>query len=124
MGGTAGEGAGGTAAETDEHGRAAEDDEVVAGIDGGFFDVFGADVAEAAGEHNGFVITAELGAAGVGHLLFEGAEVAVDGGPAEFVVEGGGAERAFEHDVEGGDDAGRFAEIFFPWPDGSGDFQI
>ena len=63
-------------------------------------------------------------ASAIKYWLFEGAKVAVDCGPAELVVEGGGAERALEHDVEGGDDAGRFAEIFFPGPDGSGDFQI
>ena len=122
----AGHRGGGAAAEADEHGGAAEDDELVAGVNGAFFDVLGFDVAEAAGEHDGLVVAAdffcrggggsasELAASGGRHGLFEGAEVAVDGGAAEFVVEGGGAERAFDHDVEGGDDAVGFAVVLFP----------
>ena len=56
----AGQGTGRAATETDEHGGSAEDDEFVAGADFALPDVFGPDVAEAAGEHNGLVVTAPL----------------------------------------------------------------
>ena len=121
------------AAETDQHGGSAEDDEVVAGIDRALLDVAFLDVAQATGEHDGFMIAAEFGGWGIGRRVrdnapylagrnggFVGAEVAVDVGAAEFVVEGGGAERAIDHDVEGGDDATGFAVVFFPGLDGAG----
>ena len=57
-----------------------------------------------------------------GYLGLISAEVPVDRGAAEFVVEGGGAERAFDHDVEGGDDAAGFAVVLFPRLEGAGDF--
>jgi len=58
--GATGDGGGGAAAEADVHGGAAEDDEFVAGADLAFANVFGADVAEAAGEHDGFVVAPQL----------------------------------------------------------------
>ena len=122
--GAAGHGAGGATAEADQHRRSAEDDELIAGVDGALLDVFGLNVAEAAGEHDGLVVAAEFGAAGVGHLLLECAEITVEGGTAKFVVEGCAAERAFEHDVEGGDDAAGFAEIFFPRLNSAGEFEV
>ena len=57
-------------------------------------------------------------------FLFEGAEIAVDIGASEFVVEGGGAERAVDHDIEGGDDAAGLPVIFFPRLDGTGEFKV
>ena len=138
--GAAGHGAGGAAAEADQHGGSAEDDEFIAGVDGALLDVLGFDIAEAAGEHDGLVVAAQLRCGGLGagvsglgagswregggNFLFEGAEVAVDGGAAEFVVEGGAAKRAFDHDVEGGDDAVRFSVVLFPRLDGAGEAEI
>src|SRR5437773_8764192 len=54
------------------------------------------DIAEASGEHDGLVIAPEHTA----HFRFEAAEVAAEIGPAELVVERGGADRPLEHDVE------------------------
>src|SRR3989442_4116659 len=59
------------------------------------------DIAEASGEHDGLVIATEHTA----HVRFKGAEVAAEIGPAELVVERGGADRSLEHDVERRGDA-------------------
>src|SRR5690606_3706011 len=64
--GAAGDGAGGAAAEADVHGGTAKDDELIAGIDGAFFDVVGADVTQTAGEHDRFMVAAQLRCAGSG----------------------------------------------------------
>ncbi|EFI64029.1 hypothetical protein BCSJ1_25983, partial [Bacillus cereus SJ1] len=74
----------------------------------------GADVAQAAGEHDRLVIATHLGTAGGLDLLFEGTEVAGQGRTPEFVVEGGAAQRAFDHDVQRGDDALGLAVGLFP----------
>ncbi len=103
-----------TAAQADEHGRAAEDDELSAGGDDALLDVLGADVAEAAGEHDGLVVAAHLLAGGAGHLLLEAAEITTNVGPAEFVVEGGGTDGAFDHDVQRRDDAPGAAVVGLP----------
>ncbi len=128
LAGAAGHGGGRAAAETDEHAGPAEDDEFIARADLALLDVAFADVAEAAGEHDRLVVAAELGggggAGGRGDFLLVGAEVAVDRGAAELVVEGGGAERAVEHDVEGGDDAAGLAVVLLPGLDGAGYPQV
>src|SRR5690606_1712933 len=90
-----------TAAQTDEHGRAAEHDQLGTDRDLALLDVILADVAHAAGEHDRLVITTHFLAARALHRLLEAAEVAVQVGTAEFVVEGGAAQRTFDHDVEG-----------------------
>ena len=59
--GAARHGAGRAATETDQHGRSAEDDQLVARIDRTLLDVVGLDVAQTAGEHDGFVVAAEFG---------------------------------------------------------------
>src|SRR2546422_11554143 len=59
-----------------------------------------------------------------GSALLEGAEVAAHRRAAEFVVERGGADRSFEHDVERGGDARRRAELLLPGPLVAGDAQV
>ena len=61
-----------------------------------FVRVRGADVADAAREHDRLVVAAD----DAGHLLLVGAEVAGEVGPAELVVEGGRADRPLDHDRE------------------------
>ncbi len=107
----AGLGAGRAAAQADEHGRTAERDECVAGEDLAFLDVFGTDIAETAGEHDGFAV-AEAGAVGAG--LLERAKVAAQVGSAELIVEGGRAKWALGHDVERAGDVARFAVVILP----------
>ena len=86
------------------------------------------DIAEAAGEHDGFMITANLFGVGVvsggRHFLFEGAEIAVDRGATELVVKRSATEGAFDHDIECGNDAVGFAEVLFPRLFGAGDAEI
>ncbi len=76
--------------------------------------MIGADVADAACQHDGLVVAAQLFAIVAGYFLFIGTEIAVQRRTTEFVVERRAAERAVGHDVERGDDAIRLAEIFFP----------
>ena len=51
--------------------------------------------AQAAGNHNRFVIAADLAV----KFFFKGTEVAQEVGAAEFVVERRAANRTFNHDV-------------------------
>src|SRR5437762_90565 len=73
--------------------------------------VIAADVADAAGDHDGLVITAAIAR----HFHFERAEVAAEVRTTELVVERRGADRAIEHDGERGCDADRLADRSFPW---------
>ena len=68
------------------------------------------DGAQAAGDHDRLVVAAHR----AGDILLIGAEVAGQVRAAEFVVEGGRANRAFEHDVERRGDARRAAVGVFP----------
>ena len=82
------------AAETNAHARTAEDDEQAARRRDFLLRLVVADVADAAREHDGFVVAV----AGAADVRFKGAEVAENVRAAEFVVEGGAAERAVRHD--------------------------
>src|SRR5262245_29119732 len=86
-------------------------------MDDALLDVIVPDIAEATGEHDGFVVAAEFGRFAVscrGHFSFERPEVTIDGGTAELVVEGGATERTLDHDVQRGNDSTGFSEVFFP----------
>ena len=65
-----------------------------------------------------------LSAAALQPLALERAEVAADRRAAELVVERGGADRPFDHDVERGGDALRLAEIALPRPLVAGNAQV
>ena len=106
------------------HGRAAQHDQGCPHRDLPFLDVFAADVAYAARQHDGLVVTAHFDAVVARHLLFEGTEVAEDGRTTEFVVEGGAAKGPLLHDVKGADDAARLAEILLPGLLETGDAQV
>ena len=107
-------GGGCSAAETDEHGRAAEYDQRRAGGKGLLLDVFLADIADTACQHDRLVIAAKLRSIRVLDALFVGSEITAEIGTAELVVEGGRADRALEHDIERGDNASRPAMVGFP----------
>ena len=96
-------GGGGAAAESDAHRGAADLDNPGAGRNRKFFDVFAADGAHAAREHDGLVV-APVAAVG-GH--FVGAEEAGELRASELVAEARAANWAFNHDVERGGEAGR-----------------
>ena len=121
--------AGGAAAEADQQAGAAELDEEDAGRELFRLEALvGGDRAEAAGDHDRLVVAAHAGrSVGVGDRLLVGAEVAGEVRPAEFVVEGGGADRAFEHDVERRGDARRLAvghRVGFPGLQRARDLQV
>ena len=83
-----------------------------------------ADVAQAAGDHDGLVIATHAIRRIACHVLLEGAEVAADRGPAELVVERGGADRPLEHDLERRGDARGPAECALPRPLEAGNAQV
>ena len=98
------------AAHADQHPGATELDQERAGRQRMLVRMVGADVAHAARDHDRLVIAAHF----AGHLLLERAKVAREVGPAEFVVERCGADRAFDHDRQCGGDAVGLAEVLFP----------
>ncbi|MND85833.1 hypothetical protein D3C80_777720 [compost metagenome] len=86
--------------------------------------MFGADVAHAAGEHDRLVVAAYFLTVGGVDGLLEGTEVAGQGRTAELVVERGAAQRAFDHDVQRGDDALGLAVGLLPGLLETGDLQV
>ena len=88
--------AGRTAAHADAHARATELHEQRAGRELDLLRLLRGDRAEPAGNHDRLVIAAPAAS----HRLLEDAEVAGQVGPSELVVEGGAAERAFDHDLQ------------------------
>ena len=126
--GAAGHGASRAAPEADEHGWSAEHNQLVAGENRALLDVVGFNIAQAAGEHDRFVVATDFrrrrrrACLSRGDGLFVSAEIAVDGGATEFVIESRAAEWSGEHDIERGDDAAGFAELFFPRLDGARNF--
>ncbi len=115
---------GGAAAQADQHGRAAEHDQLGANGDLGLLHVIFTDVAHAASEHDRLVITTHLVAARRVDRLLEGTEVTGQRRAAELVVERGAAQRAFNHDVQRRDDAFRLAVGLFPRLLEAGDVQV
>src|SRR6185437_9743602 len=78
-------------------------------------DVLAPDVTQATGDHDGLVIAAHTAGPISRGLLLEGPEVTADGRAAELVVERGGTNRTFDHDVQGRGDARRAPEFALPW---------
>ena len=91
-----------TAAQPDEHGGSTHDDDARARRQRRFLHQLAADVAQSPGHHDRLVVAAHFAGR---CLLLEGAEVTAERRPAELVVEGGRAHRAFGHDVQRRDDA-------------------
>ena len=95
---TAGDRTGGTATQPDQHRRAAQHHDRVAGAQQQLFDLLRIDCTDTASQHDRLVVAAQHVA---GRLLrLETAEVAGQRRTSEFVVERGRAKRAFEHDLQ------------------------
>ena len=122
--GTSGHGRGRATAQADQHGRAAEHDQLGADADFTLLHMVGADVAHTAGQHDRLVIAAHFLAMGRLNRLLEGTEIAGQGRTTEFIVERGAAQGAFDHDVKGGDDALGLAVGHFPGLLETGDLQV
>ena len=86
--------------------------------------MFGADVTEATGEHDRLVIAADLFAVVAGDQRFIAAEVTENGRTAKLVVKGSATQRPVEHDIEGGDNALRLAEMLLPRLFKAGNAQV
>ena len=99
------------AAQPDQHGGSAQDDNRGARRQFGLVDVRFADIAQPAGEHDRLVVAAPLA---VGTLLLERAKVAGEVGTAELVVKSRRAERTLHHDLQSRGDAIGLAVIPFP----------
>ena len=118
---------GGTAAQADAHARAAQLHEQRAGRQRQLVLVAGIHRTHATGDHDGLVV-APAGVRVVGRGLrergLEGAEVAQQVRAAEFVVEGGPAQRALDHDGQRGGQGGRPAVGGFPGVFPAGNAQV
>ena len=99
------------APQTDEHRGTTQHDDLRAGWAIMFLHMVAAHIAEAARDHDGLVIAARATRWIARRLYFQGPEVTADRGATEFVVEGRGADRTFEHDVERRGDAPGLAEV-------------
>ncbi|MNF60032.1 hypothetical protein D3C84_416360 [compost metagenome] len=86
--------------------------------------MFFTDVAHAASQHDRLVVTANFVTVRGGDRLFEGTEVAGQGRTAEFIVERRATQRAFDHDVQCGNDAVRLAVRLLPRLFEARDLQI
>ena len=112
--GTVLHGAGSTATKADKHRRTAEHNQVVTRVNVALLDMLVLDIAETASQHNRLVVTANfLAVLGI-DFLFERTEVTEDVRTTVFVVECGTTERAVNHNVESGCNAGRATKVFFP----------
>ncbi len=112
------------AAQTDQHGRATEHDQLGADSDFGLLDVIFADIAHTACQHDWLVVTTHLIAMRCGNGLLEGTEVAGQRRTAELVVERRATQWAFNHDVQRGDDALGLAVRHFPRLHKTRDLQV
>ena len=88
------------AAEADQHRRTAQHDDRIAGAQRQLAHLLAIHRAQAAGKHDRLVVGTDQ--ARLRGRQFETAEIAGQVGTAKFVVEGGAAERAVHHDLEGG----------------------
>ena len=82
------------------------------------------DKADAAGDHDRLVVTAQFLAVSRGHLLLVGAEVTAGIRTPELVVERGRADRTLEHNFQRRRDSPRFTVILFPGLLEAGNFQV
>ena len=98
--GTAGHGGSGAATQANQHGRAAQHNQLRSGGEVTLLHVLFPNVAVATRDHDGLVVSAPLNAGHTGHIQLEAAKVAAEIGTAEFIVEGGATDGALEHDVQ------------------------
>ncbi len=112
--GSAADGGCRAAAETDQHRRTAEHDEPRTHRHFGLLNVRTADIAQSAGDHDGFVIAAHTLRRISRRVLLERAEVTEDGRTAELVVERGRPDGRVDHDLKGRGDPFRPAKIALP----------
>ncbi len=112
--GTGGHGRRRAAAQTNQHRRAAQHDQLGANRNVRLLDVGRTNVAHATSDHDRLVVTTGFRATGRVDGGLEGTEVTVQVRTTEFVVERSAAERAFDHDLQRRHDARRLAVVFFP----------
>ena len=111
--------------QTNQHRRAAENNERSPHHDLFLLDILASHAAQAAGNHDGLVVTANRARnPGLRALLFEHAEIAASVRTAKFIIKGGRADGCSDHDVECRGDTIGFAEIDFPGLRHSGNFEI
>ena len=123
--GPAGHAGGRAATQPDQHRRTTEDHQRRPRREGLLGDVLGTDVADAPRQHDGLMVAAQLrGPVRSRDGLLVGAEVAGQVGPAELVVEGGGADGALEHDLQGRADPPRSPVVLLPGPLAAREAQV
>ena len=112
------------AAEADEHGRPAEHDDAGPGRDLALLHVPATERAETARNHDRLVIAADRPVRVRRELLLEAAEIPQDVGTPELVVEGGGADRRLQHDLQRRGDPRRAAVVDLPRLPATGNAQV
>ncbi len=101
------------AAQSDQHRRAAENDELGAYGNLPLVDMGLADITEAAGDHDRLMVATQLIAVAAIDTLFIGAEIATQIRTAELIVKRRRAHGAFDHDVQSRGDMRRATEVLF-----------
>ena len=102
------------AAQTNQHGRAAEDDQLGPHRNIAFLHMVRPDITQAASDHDGLVITAYLFATGTGRHFLKGPEIPGEIGTAELIVEGSTANGTFNHDIQRRGNSFRLPVTKFP----------
>ena len=124
VGFAAGHGTGGAAAQADQHGGAADHDDLGARRNRFLVHVAVTHVAQAAGDHDRLVVAAALVAGHARRLDFQGAEVTAQVGPAELIIESGAAQRPVDHDLQRRGDAPGATVVVFPGLTETGNAQV
>ena len=117
-------GGGCSAAKADVHGRSAQNYELGSRGNMIFYNVFSADIAPAACQHNRFVVAAHLSAVKAVNFLFIGSEVSAQIRTAKLVIEAGSSQRSVYHNLQGRSQSVRLAEIILPRLKSAWDLKI
>ena len=98
--GAAGHRRGSATTQTNQHRGATQYHQSSTGTEVSLLDMLGPDIAVAPGNHDWFVIAANLTAIDTRSLCLKAAEIAAQIGPAKFVIKGGAANRTLDHNIQ------------------------
>ena len=102
------------ATQTDQHGRATQNDQFSANFNFAFLNVVSTDITHTTGQHDRLVVTPHLVAVHTGRFLFKRTEVTVQVRTTKFVVKCGTTQRTFDHDIQRRNDTLRLTISAFP----------
>ena len=117
-------GTGGTAPQTNQHGRATQHNNLGPFGNRVLFHMAVTDVAHAASDHDRLVVTADFIAIHPRGLDFQGTEIATQVGTTKFIIEGRPANWPFDHDIQRRGNPARLAIGLFPGLLETGNIQV